>query len=372
MSTTNPLLFLEAHTPDIKAQYRQANPDRYRKFKPFLEELTAMARTLSRNKGSLESITKKAQELCTDFSLKNKRLARFWLFKAFDNEILHYHILQYLTGKDKKEREEENQRRRNRKSATIKKDNFPLPVSPLTHPRNEEIFKKKWGLSKCASYIEKRKFLETCAGEYLEKYSLLLNVPNGQPVKDNVPDNKPGNVLDATPDINDRQFYKELYHITLKELALLDKQEKTRLYEDNHHAYFIHEDIIGQLNNILVNDWLADRDDERALWQLLRFGSSLGRKIKLNMSAAQLAHSFYQLAEANLITKHSPKELTEWLYVSFEPRFRGGKEKPFMPDTLRRYLTKRKGQETGQEIFWVRKVRGTKNSPRYILEKAYS
>ena len=363
MSTTNPLLFLEAHTPDIKAQYRQANPDRYRKFKPFLEELTAMARTLSRNKGSLESITEKAQGQCNDFSLKNKRLARLWLFKAFDNEILHYHILQYLTEKDKEEREEENQKR-SRKRATTRKDSFPLPISPLTHPRNEEIFKKKWGLSKCASYIEKRKFLETCAEEYLEKYSLLLNVPNGQSIKDNV--------SDVTPDISDRQFYKELYHITLKELALLDKQEKTRLYEDNHHAYFIHEDVIGQLNSILVNDWLADRDDERALWQLLRFGSSLGRKIKLNISAAQLAHSFYQLAEAKLIIKPSPKELTEWLYVSFEPRFRGGKEKPFMPDTLRRYLTKRKGQETGQEIFRVKKVKGTKNSPLYILEKAYS
>jgi hypothetical protein len=345
MHSINPIEYLEKNRENIHIEYNRTTNNPITRFPDFMEELISTARVFLKNKANTEAVCEQLEKHLLFYTVNNQRIIRYWLFKAFDKEILHYHIVKCLIEKD------QGDIRNNIHPKYFRRNSFN---SFLIHERNEEIFKKKYGLSNCEFYVEKRKFLESCADYYLEKYSLLLN-------------NYSANVSDEG--LTDKQFYDELYQVTIKELEMLDKKEKTRLFEESNHAYFIDEDIIGQVHNILAKEHLIHREDERALWQLLRFGSSLSRKIKVKLSAASLTHTFYQLAEQKLIQKSSTKELTEWLFSSFEPKRRGENSAPLAPDTLRRYISKRKNASEGLEIFKVVKIKSTKNGPQYTLER---
>jgi hypothetical protein len=349
MKQSNPVGFLENNIDKIESDYQKINNDPKEKFISFFSNLTLVAEELLKHLDNTKEIEKLLKKFCHDYSIKKKGFVRYWLIKAFDKEILHYNILTYLAGIERKAYDEYGDDERFRI--------YPAG-SGITHIRNKELFKKRFGLTIRNTYIEKRKFLETCAQSYIEKYLMSLNDISAF-AKDN------RNI--AFPGLSNIEFYNELYQTTRKELDLLDKKEETRLFEENSLSYFVSEDVLAQFYTILKEDWLTDREDEERLWRLLRFGSTLGKKITLDMTPVKIAHTFYQLAEKKLIAKSTSSELAEWLYTYFELRRRGGEENLRSPDTIRSYIDKRRKSDNGQEIFKIIRIRKTKNGPSFAI-----
>ena len=349
MKQSNPIKFLEDNITNIETDFNKTNNNSKENFKTFYKNLIITAEELLKILDKEKEIEELLTGFCSDYSIKKKGFVRYWLIKAFDKEILHYHALTYLSQLERKAYEEYEDDERFRI--------YPSGSS-VTHARNRELFKKQFGLVNRDNYIDKRKFLEASAQSYIEKYLMSLNDISAF-AKDN------RNI--AYPGLSDVEFYNELYETTKKELELLDKKEETRLFEENSLSYFISEDILAQLYSILKEDWLTDSEDEDRLWRLLRFGSSLGRKIKLDMSPVRIAHTFYQLAEKKLIAKNTSAELAEWLYTFFELRRRGGEDNLRSSDTIRSYIDKRRKSDHGQEIFKVIRIRKTKNGPAFAI-----
>lgn len=346
--------YLTENKQKIETDYFNIKENSKESFIPFVQKMISTAENLSKNLGKENEIEKHLLNLCSDYSVFNKGLTRFWLYKAFDKELLHYNVLTFLSEKDREEHNNYPDEEQYQK--------FPVGSS-ITHKRNKELFEKKFGLLKCETYIEKRKFLEKCEQDYLEKYLLTLNDLSAQaPEGDNF----------VYPGLTDMQFYNQLFEITVKEKELLDKKEETRLFEENSLSYFISEDILGQLNNILTKDSITPEEDKNRLWRLLRFGSTLSKKISIDLSPIQLAHTFYQLAEKKLVLKNKPIDLSEWLFKSFAPRrSKNSEDKLLAPDTMRRYINERKKEDMGKEIFIVVKIKKTNSGPRYGLEEVW-
>jgi len=349
MKQNNPIKFFEDNITDIETDFNKANNNYKENFKTFYKKLILTSEELLKLLDKEQEIEGLITDFCSDYSIKKKGFVRYWLIRAFDNEILHYHILTYLAQLERKAYEDYNDDERFRI--------YPAG-SNVTHIRNKELFKKKFGLSNRKNYIEKRKFLEALAQSYIEKYLMLLNDLSAF-AKDSRSIVYPG--------LSDIEFYNELYETTKKELELLDRKEETRLFEENSLSYFISEDILAQLYSILKEDWLTNGEDEDRLWRLLRFGSTLGKKISLDMTPVRIAHTFYQLAEKKLIAKNTSAELAEWLYTYFELKRRGGEDNLRSPDTIRSYIDKRRKSDKGQEIFKVIRIRKTKNGPAFAI-----
>ncbi|RLD61099.1 MAG: hypothetical protein DRJ01_08545 [Bacteroidetes bacterium] len=349
MKHSNPVKFLEDNITDIETDFNKTNNNSKENFKTFYNNLIITAQELLKILDKEQEIEELLTGFCSAYSIKKKGFVRYWLIKAFDNEILHYRILTHLVQMERKAYEDYNDNERFR--------TYPAG-SNVTHIRNKELFKKKFGLTNRKTYIEKRKFLEASAQSDIEKYLMLLNDLSAF-TKDN------RNIV--YPGLSNIEFYNELYETTKKELELLDRKEETRLFEENSLSYFISEDILAQLYSILKEEWLTNGKDEERLWRLLRFGSTLGKKISLDMTPVRIAHTFYQLSEKKLIAKNTSAELAEWLYTYFELRRRGGEDNLRSPDTIRSYIDKRRKSDKGQEIFKVIRIRKTKNEPAFAI-----
>lgn len=349
MKQSNPIKYLNDNIAKIEIDFIKANDKSKESFKAFYQKLILITQELLKVFDKEKEIEKLLIGFCSDYSIQEKAFVRHWLIKSFDNNILHYYILTYLTIIEHKEYT---------KYKNDERYDIPPKWSSITHVRNKMLFEKQFGLLNRKSYIERRKFLEECAHNYLEEYLLNLN-----------------NVLAFDKDtrnvslhgISDIEFYNQLYDTTIKELKLLEKKEETRLFEENSLSYFVSEDVLAQFYTILKEDWLTDREDEERLWRLLRFGSTLGKKITLDMTPVKIAHTFYQLAEKKLIAKSTSSELAEWLYTYFELRRRGGEENLRSPDTIRSYIDKRRKSDNGQEIFKIIRIRKTKNGPSFAI-----
>ncbi len=349
MERIKPVEYLNQHKSAIKPEYLKFENNSPDNFDSFMQNLISTSKSLLKNLDKNEIIEELLVEQCENYFADTRWLFRRWLLNAFDNEILHLYIVSSITDQNFKDKE-------------IVQDNKYYLGSDIIQYRNDELFKKKFGLQKRDLYVEKRKFLEECADNYLEKYTLCLNDISSQMSKTN------NSVFTG---LTDMEFYQELYDVTTKEMKLLDKKEETRLFEENNFSYFISEDILAQLFRILTEDRYVPDSDKDTLWRLLRFGSTLSKKIPIDLTISQLAHSFYQLAKNKLISKSELIELSEWLFTSFEPKTRFGEDYIFSPDTIRRYISKRKKIESGEEVFRIVKLKRTKTGPKYSLEELF-
>ena len=166
MTNTQVVEFFTKNKQNIESDYLSIEGNSAVNFNGFVEGLIKTTKGLFNNLDNDTKINRILREHCDSYSLLTKGLIRFWLFNALNRDILNYNVLKYLETKDRKDYKTLAENKRFNKS--------PLSSS-IIHERNKELFKKKYGLLKAESYLEKRKFLENFTDYCLEKYQLSLN-----------------------------------------------------------------------------------------------------------------------------------------------------------------------------------------------------